>query len=164
MQPLTSDYAALTRSARIWAARYGAAEDSEDVAQEALIKLWRREAAGATWATPAMLYRYLHLCVRTVIIDTVRTAQTQRRPPVVGPPSPHLIGGNAEHDALACLELSEALAALRTMGRRGRATLLVAMGMRPEEVGPMVGLAPRSVYQDVYLAREALKEGRHEHR
>lgn len=152
------DYAALTKSARIWAHRYGAGEDTEDIAQEALLKLWRAAERGATWDADALLYRYLHQCVRTTMIDAVRAAQARRRPVVVGPPDARLVGGNTEADALTRLELGAVLEALAQMGRRGRTTLLVMAGLSAREAAPLVGISPRSASQDLYLAREALRQ------
>lgn len=84
---MTLDYAALSTNARLWARQHGATPATEDdVAQEALIKLWRAEQRGIVWPTDADLYAYLKRCVLSALYDSHRKA---RRCPLAPLPAPY---------------------------------------------------------------------------
>lgn len=166
---MTPDYTALLASARAWAIVGGAADDAEDVAQDAVIRLWRRAEAGAAWGSAGELYAYLHRTVRSVLVDRARHGQAACRAGVVasldwrtqggqGEPLGALLrGGDAEADALTRAELTEALARLRAMGPRGRACLLDAAGYDAREVAGAMGAKRRTVYAWAAWARAELR-------
>jgi DNA-directed RNA polymerase specialized sigma24 family protein len=169
MTSLPTDWGALAKSARIWAASKGAAtDDIEDVAQDALLKLWRRAQAGAAWPNEAALYRFLHLCVRSVLADAGRrrnsavgallwAASLEAETDDDGPIAQRLPGGDAERDGLARAELDAALLALAGLGRPGRAVALSASGLDVREIAPLLSVAPRTVYAELATGRAALR-------
>ena len=159
------DYADLLRSARLWALSGGAGDDADDVASEAVTRLWRADAGGATWPNAAARYGYTRRAVATILIDQRRAAAAQcrdaaatvslSRPGPDGRPLAARVA--APGDQLAGrLDLAEALAAL---GRNGRAVALQARGYPPAETGARLGLARRTTSAALVAGRAALRNG-----
>jgi DNA-directed RNA polymerase specialized sigma24 family protein len=161
MSALDYDWPALRRSAVLWAAHHGAGDDSEDVAQEALMRLWR-----APNAYPgAAAFAAVHRAVRWVLRDhrkraTARWTYLSLSMPIsesgvtLGDALP---GGDAETEAHDALDLRDVLAALAGMGRRGRIAALVAAGYSGAEAAARVGVTRRVMYHDLYRAREEIR-------
>ncbi len=161
------DYAELLRAGRGWAILGGAGDDADDVASEAVTRLWRRDAAGAVWPAPAARFAYLHRAVQTILIDRARAAQAQcrggalslSREPAAGRSLAERVvaGGDAEAEAIGRIALAETLAALGRLGRDGRAVAMHAAGYTPREIARALGLRPRTAYAALAAGRAALR-------
>lgn len=153
----TDTYTPMLVSARVWALTHGCApDDADDVAQDAVIRLWRRERAGVAWPAPAARYGYLHRCVRSVLIDRSRAAGAG----VALLPLRAATGqsGSTEQAALARIALRETRVALARLGRNGQAVTLRAAGYTPREIAARLGLRPRTAYAAIAAGRVALRE------
>ncbi len=161
------DYAEPLRAARVWALIGGAGDDADDVASEAVTRLWRRDAAWPAWPAPAARYAYLHRAVQTILIDRARADRAMCRaaetvsltwqPAGQKPLAERVAGGDAEAEALGRLALAEALAALGRLGRDGRAVAMHAAGYTPREIAAALGLRPRTAYAALAAGRAALR-------
>lgn len=148
-------YDEISRAALGWALHHGAGQDAEDVAQDAVLRLWRREQAGAVWVAPAARFDYLHQCVRSVLVD--RSRSWAARLAAASAPLTNQASAAAELHALERLELRETLDALGAMGARGACVLLHAQGYEVKEISRALRIKERTVYSNLYAGRAALR-------
>ena len=145
------DWAYLIRCARMHAATRGInPNDAEDVAQEAVIKVWR--ALKEDQLDERAQYTYLHLTVLSVIIDRARVEDARRR---------HnrdwaILISRREASTEVCAELNDAICTLAQMGEIGRACLLSASGYSAREIGELLQVPGRTADSWVRRARGLL--------
>ena len=133
------DWAYLIRCARMHAANRGVnPHDAEDVAQEAVIKVWR--ALKEDQLDERAQYTYLRLAVLSVIIDRARAERARCR----RNRDWAILISRREASTELQAELHDTIGTLAQMGEIGRACLLSASGYSAREIGEMLSVPGRT--------------------
>ena len=132
------DWAYLIRCARMHAANRGVnPHDAEDVAQEAVIKVWK---ALQGEIDERAQYTYLRLAVQSVIVDRARAEEARRR----RNQDWVILISRREASTELRAELHDTIGTLAQMGKIGRACLLSASGYSAREIGELLGVPGRT--------------------